>query len=89
MKGRSIVHKVINFLTVGPEHFLLAHRLHGVYSHGKNDLLSWQKTSKFGTFLENIQFLYVYVSVDNSTINSSGRYFTFRDCNLENIVTKL
>ena len=32
---------------------------------------------------------YVYVSVDNYTINNSGRYFNCRVCNLENIVTKL
>ena len=39
--------------------------------------------------LENIQFLNVCVSVDYDTVNNSGRYFTCRVCNLENIVTKL
>ena len=38
-------------------------------------------------FLENIPFLYIYVSVDNDTINNSGKYFTCGVCNLENIVT--
>ena len=37
---------------------------------------------------KNFNF-YVYVSVDNDTINNSGRYFSCEVCNLESIMTKL
>ena len=61
--------------------------MHGLYSNGTRDLMSRKKPSKFSSFLENIQFL--YVSADYDTINNSGGYFTCRVCNLENLVTKL
>ena len=59
---------------------------HGLYSNGMNDLLFRQKTSKFST-LWKIFNSYIYVSVVNDPINNSRRYFTWRVCNLGNIVT--
>ena len=46
------------------------------------------KTKKISTFLEILRS-YIYVLVDYDTINNSGKYFTCRFCNLENIVKKL